>query len=377
MIQVTWYQLILLVGFIQSIILIFLLVLKQENRKSNFLLAALLFVIGRGDIAELFPGISFARDYPFLLPIFYEYLFVLGPILYFYVCSLTQSTFRFNRVFWIYIGLTLLLDFTYDYTLYWCQTTKNCSRAWIVTFAEIFSLFSVIQMGIVLVLSVRTLRRYDRSLKDHFTNLDKINLRWLQTLLKTIGGLTIYWILLVFIDVFFFDYRINDIFYNVLNVAIVVVIYWIGFSQYIRPRVVIVEEILVPVSNNEKQKVSVVPALAEAEMQRYAQMLQNAMQQDQLYLDATLNLNALAKHLDIPAKHISQTLNQYVGKNLNDFVNEYRVEEVKQKLVDPQFAHLTILGIAFESGFNSKASFQRTFKKVVECSPSEYKKRQS
>jgi len=375
MIQLTWYQLALLIGFIQALILIFLLLLKPENRKSNFLLAALLFVIGRGDLSDLIPGVDLARDYPFLLPIFYEYLFVLGPILYFYVRSLTQPKFRFDNVFWFYIGLTLVLDIVYDYTLYWCQTTRNCSREWIITFAETFSLISVMQIGIVLVLSVRTLRRYDRSLKDHFTNLEKINLRWLQNLLKAIGGLAIYWIILVWVDVFFFDYRINDLFYNVLNVAVVVTIYWIGFSQYVRPRVVIVEEVeVMPKTINEAQKTVISLALTKGEMQQYAQKLQTAMQQEQLYLDATLNLNALAKHLDIPAKHISHTLNQHVGKNLNDFVNEFRVEEVKQKLVDPQFAHLTILGIAFEAGFNSKASFQRIFKKVVQCSPTEYKK---
>ena len=378
MIQLTWYQLALLVGFIQALILIFLLLLKPENRKSNFLLAALLFVIGRGDFTELMPGVNLSRDYPFLLPIFYEYLFVLGPILYFYVRSLTQPRFRFNRVFWIYIALTLVLDIAYDYTLYWCRMTKNCTREWIITFAEIFSLLAVVQVGIVLVLSVRTLRQYDRSLKDHFTNLEKINLRWLQNLLKAIGGLAIYWIVLVWVDVFFFDYRINDIFYNALNISVVVTIYWIGFSQYIRPRVVIVEEVEVaPKPTHEAPKAPVTAPLSEDEMQQYAQMLQDVMQQEQLYLDATLSLNALAKHLDIPAKHISHTLNQHVGKNLNDFVNEFRIEEVKQKLVDPQFAHLTILGIAFEAGFNSKASFQRTFKKVVQCSPSEYKKQQA
>lgn len=376
MIQVTWYQLIILVGFIQSIILIFLLIFKQENRKSNFLLAALLLVIGRSDLSSLSSQFSLSQ-YPYLLPLFYDFLLVLSPILYFYIRSLTQASFRFNRVFWFYIGLALCLDLAGDYTLQWCRETKNCSRAWLITFAEIYSLITVILFGVILVLSVKILRKYDRSLKDHFTNLDKINLHWLQTLLKTIGVVAIYWILLVIVDVFLFNYRINNTFYDVLNVWVVVIVYWIGFSQYVRPRVVIVEEILVPVPNNEKQKAPIAPALAEAEMQRYAQMLQTAMQQDQLYLDATLNLNALAKHLDIPAKHISQTLNQHVGKNLNDFVNEYRVEEVKQKLVDPQFAHLTILGIAFESGFNSKASFQRTFKKVVECSPSEYKKRQN
>lgn len=373
MIQLTWYRLILLIGFIQTIVLIVLLLLKSENRKSNVLLVALLFVIGRGGDL-LIPGVNITRDYPFLLPVFYDYLFVLGPILYFYVCSLTQPGFQFNRIFWLYIGLTLSLDIAYDYTLYWCKATKFYSESWIITFAQIFSLLSAMQMGIILVLSVRALRRYNHSLKDHFTNLDKINLHWLQNLLKVIGGLVIYWIILVYTDILFFDYRIHDIYYKVLNIAVVITVYWIGFSQYMHPRVVIIEEVEVaPKASNELQKTPV-PSLSESQMKQYATQLQNAMTQDCLYQDPGLSLSVLATHLDLSPRHISQTLNRYLGKNLNDFVNEYRVEEVKQKLLDPDFAHFTILGIAFESGFNSKASFQRIFKKVVQCSPSEFKK---
>ncbi|OJJ17972.1 hypothetical protein BKI52_29385 [marine bacterium AO1-C] len=371
MIQLTWYQLILLLGFIQALILIFLLLFKSSKHPSNFLLATLLFILGRQDMSAFLPQLGLKDRYPFLLPFFYEYLFVLGPILYFYVRSLTKSTFRFDRRFWVYIGVGLSVDLAFHQVIYWWVATKGYSP-WIATFINVVGLLTVIQIVVVLVLSIRTLRTFDRSLQDHFTNLGKINLRWLQNLLLAIVGLTIYWAVLEFIEVLL-GYHIDGIFYHLLNGALIVLVYWIGFSQYLRPKVVIMEEEAVVTHQPSKTATS---AFSEAKMAQYAQLLQQAMQQDKLYQDATLNLYTLAEHLNISTKAVSQTLNQYIGKNLSDFVNEYRVEDVKQKLLDPQFAHYTILGIAFEAGFNSKASFQRIFKKFVQCSPSEYKKHQ-
>jgi AraC-like DNA-binding protein len=73
------------------------------------------------------------------------------------------------------------------------------------------------------------------------------------------------------------------------------------------------------------------------------------------------------------AKKVSEVLSTRLKTNFNDLVNSYRVEEVKAKLISPQFSHLTIFGIALESGFASKSSFNRAFKKNTGFTPSEYK----
>lgn len=64
-----------------------------------------------------------------------------------------------------------------------------------------------------------------------------------------------------------------------------------------------------------------------------------------------------------------------MGKSFNEFVNEYRVNAFKQEAMQPKMSHLTIAGIAFECGFNSQATFQRTFKQITGMSPSEFKSR--
>jgi AraC-like DNA-binding protein len=101
--------------------------------------------------------------------------------------------------------------------------------------------------------------------------------------------------------------------------------------------------------------------------------LENAMIHEQLFLKPTLSLSEVVNHTGINQKIISAVLNQHLGKTFNSFINEYRITEVKKRLIDPKFNHLTITGIAFESGFNSQATFQRTFRQMTGQSPREYK----
>jgi AraC-like DNA-binding protein len=94
-------------------------------------------------------------------------------------------------------------------------------------------------------------------------------------------------------------------------------------------------------------------------------------------LNPELTLNEVVKITGITQKTISAVLNQHAGKSFNEFVNEYRVEEVKRRLSGSYPEHLTITGIALECGFNSQATFQRTFKQFTGVSPTEFLAKQS
>ncbi|XHR97182.1 helix-turn-helix domain-containing protein [Mucilaginibacter sp. UC70_90] len=91
------------------------------------------------------------------------------------------------------------------------------------------------------------------------------------------------------------------------------------------------------------------------------------------YQDPELNLRSLAEKLDLHPNELSRIINTVLKKSFNDFINEYRVADVARKMQDPAYDHLTLLGIAFESGFNSKTTFNRTFKQMTGKNPAEYK----
>jgi len=93
------------------------------------------------------------------------------------------------------------------------------------------------------------------------------------------------------------------------------------------------------------------------------------MEIEKPYLDPDLSLSDLARRMHTNPVVLSQVINTGVGKNFNDFVNEYRVEEFKRQVREPANAHLSFLGLALDCGFNSKATFNRAFKKFTGASP--------
>ena len=96
------------------------------------------------------------------------------------------------------------------------------------------------------------------------------------------------------------------------------------------------------------------------------------MTTDKPYLEPELSLAALARRLHTNPVVLSQVINTGAGKNFNDFVNQYRVDEFKRQVRNPANAHLSFLGLALDCGFNSKATFNRAFRKFTGQSPGEF-----
>ncbi len=98
------------------------------------------------------------------------------------------------------------------------------------------------------------------------------------------------------------------------------------------------------------------------------------MESEKPYVNPEFSLQILSDQLNISKHYISQVLNQILNKNFYTFVSEYRIKEFKKLTIDPEFQHYTIMSLAFESGFNSKTSFNMIFKKYENRTPSEYLK---
>lgn len=116
------------------------------------------------------------------------------------------------------------------------------------------------------------------------------------------------------------------------------------------------------------------PSLSQEETKALYQQLETLMQTQQPFLQANLSLRQLAKMLDLHPNKLSELLNETVGKNFSAYINKYRVETFKQLAKKPENKHLSLLGIAYESGFNSKTTFNTFFKKETGSTPKEYLK---
>ncbi len=96
------------------------------------------------------------------------------------------------------------------------------------------------------------------------------------------------------------------------------------------------------------------------------------METNLYYQDPELSLGSLAEKLGMHPHELSKVINTVFKKSFNDFINEYRVRDVVSKMQGPAYAHFTLLGIAFESGFNSRSTFNRIFRQITGKSPQEY-----
>jgi ligand-binding sensor domain-containing protein/AraC-like DNA-binding protein len=106
----------------------------------------------------------------------------------------------------------------------------------------------------------------------------------------------------------------------------------------------------------------------------YAARLDKAMESGRAFLDPELTLGRLAAATEIPAKQLSQLINERYGLNFNDFINRRRIDEAKRLLLDPACSGYKLLRIAFESGFNSKSVFNASFRRHAGASPSEFRR---
>ena len=124
----------------------------------------------------------------------------------------------------------------------------------------------------------------------------------------------------------------------------------------------------------EQEEESAKPASAEPksdamELEAQKEKLLACIEGEKPYLDPQLSLSSLAQAIDLHPNQLSLLINDAIGMNFNEFINSYRLEAFKQKALDPANSHLTLLGLAYESGFNSKTVFNAFFKKWEGVTP--------
>lgn len=226
---------------------------------------------------------------------------------------------------------------------------------------------------IYIPITLRMLLRYRKNLKNEFSNTERIQFNWLLYLLIGIG---IIWIVVWFLSEDRFIYAATSVF--------VVLLGYFGIQQadiFGHARLALQQA-------PEEQEISVLPeepnVEATAKYQRSSlndemtlslyEQLVLLMQREKPYLEPELTLGDLAKLMNIHPNHLSQVINARADKNFYDFVNAWRIEEFLRKADDPSNQHFTLLALAFDCGFNSKASFNRNFRNYTGHAPTTYLK---
>ncbi len=115
--------------------------------------------------------------------------------------------------------------------------------------------------------------------------------------------------------------------------------------------------------------------LTKPQLSEIRQAIEQYVETQKPYLNPEYNLELMAKDLNITRQNLSQVINDEIGKNFYQLINEFRVTEFKKYLNDPKMNHITFLGLAYEAGFNSKSSFYRVFKEITGETPTEFRQK--
>lgn len=373
---------ILLIAAFNAFFYAILLLQKKPKALHDNILVYWLVYLGLFTGSYAFYSHDLFTLFPLLSGSFISLFLLHGPFLYLYISALASKKSSLKRkdilhfVPFICFNLYLLVAaFSSDVSvrIRMDHVSRNVEPP--VLFLA-FLILTALSGPIYFALSIQLFKKLDINIFNNFSFSEEINLDWLRKLVYIFG---IIWTALIVITVihhvfhlFSMSFCTDGLFLSLS--AFIILIGYFGLKQ---------KEIFSHYPNTNHDFITepklkyAGSGLKEVDAKQYIGKLNHQMTSEKPYLDPNLTLPQLATDLEIPSNYLSQVINETFGLNFFDFINQYRVEEVKAKIVDPKFDSYSLLGIAFESGFNSKSAFNRIFKKSTGLTPSEYKKMKS
>ena len=375
-----------IIGFSQGVFLGFVLISKRENHVANTIISTLVIVFAIQMLGRYF----FMKDIslPAYAISFFAFpsLMLYGPLIYFYTATMTKAIERpkmKDAVHLIPFGLALIF-----------HTTINIIHPpKLVSFNEFVKSMLMQKPAIVIyiglaamagliytVKSLTILKRYAEKIKEYYSDIHRLNLHWLKNLL---GLMIVFFITWNMLHWFRFFVEFSPRLFVIAAVFSVLIVFTVAFFVIRQPDLfgdaVLLKSILgddldYETDENDKPKYEK-HSLDEVTAKRHLHKLQSYMEDDKPYLNDSITLKDLADTISIASHHLSIVINSYLNQNFYTFINSYRIEEAKKYLNNPEYNEKSILEIAYDSGFNSKSTFNHMFKKFTDLTPTEFRKK--
>jgi AraC-like DNA-binding protein len=380
-------SLINLLGVVQGIFLsITFFTVRSGNRLANRLLAWMMLFLALvvADVVLCYSGyIIYA---PFLVNSTESLIFLHGPISYFYARALSQPNFRLRRRHWPH-AIPFVVHFIYRFPFHLQSNAHKLDDVfdalhrpdfrdipaktilWYPEYefnGDVLDWLIFFSLSFYAYLTFRVIADYARLQNTSWWRTRNPDINWL-------GRVWIYFSVMLFMFVFFsvtFQQDLGDIY---IVTAFSLVLYFMSFHIITQSRLLEYGNDAPSMEKETRKKYEKSLLNPEASEESLRNLL-TYMVTERPYLNSNLTLPELARKLNLSTHHLSQIINERLNQNFFDFINGYRIEEIKRKLADPTQAHLKIEEIAFDTGFNSKSAFHTAFKKVTQTTPSQYRK---
>jgi AraC-like DNA-binding protein len=367
----------IIIVFQLALLVLFLLTVRRGKFISNLLLASFFFLLLLNIIDGLLSYYGFYVGYPGLAHLEDGFVFLLGPVLYFYTRSVVFRNFAFQRKDLLHILPFIIVTVSYQiFYRFQTEAYQKMIQGSIMhqTLPPAFYISTLFIYGHVcayILAAFRELNFYRREIKQQFSSISKINLEWLTFLLLSV--LTILFISIVYtflpiagLSQFFeFGFALAFLFVFVFISGVV----WRALKQP-----AIFSGIDRDDNTGSKYQSS---TLSDQEKNSLVSALNQKMEVEKIFLNPELSLDMLAAIVGVSGKKLSQVINEKFQQNFFDYINSCRIEEAKNIFDKSNDPKLTVLEVMYQCGFNSKSSFNTIFKAKTGLTPSAYKRNNS
>ncbi len=355
---------------------------------------ALVLIVTFQAILNAFDNRDFFLAWPHLSKVSWLLPSLFGPLVYLFTIKLCSERPAFNRR-----DLLHFLPFAFYLVLLmpWYLQPASAKIAYLGNFEVarkddfgFLNQLSILIILIYLIATLRFLRRFRSKIAETYSEISQKRVEWMSTFAYAVLAI------LIFSAAGFYGSKWQIPFlhslYHLNYILIVLLVYWIGYKALLQPIIfdshstpLLQSNIPPPDMEEDHAKENGKPAdseirkytrsgLEDEEAERIYEELILFMKSKKPYLNPELSIYQLSDDLNLKKHHLSQVINEKSGMNFFDFINTFRVEEIKRNLADPSLKNLTLLGIGLESGFNSKATFNSAFKKFTGLTPSDFQK---
>ncbi|HNX55196.1 MAG TPA: helix-turn-helix domain-containing protein [Prolixibacteraceae bacterium] len=367
---------ILLFGILEALLIAGLILSKKKKTAPDFILFAFFIfnvVVTLLSFLEIYNR-SHNYPYPAFLLLSSPIILLHPPILWLYVKSLTDQHFSFKPVYLLHLLPFLLMLAEFSFNFYFLSTSQKVEIIQTESFKEkwdypFFILLMAVQSAVYFGWAVKLIKQYNRQIEMYFSETHRIDLSWLRILMSSSAAIYTLIYLTFLADLITPILTFESMHSGTFALTSIYIIV-LGFFGH-RQRGLFASELISFNLENAKE-IKFNEHLADSSESVFIQQLLTHMKTRKSYLNAEITIAILSAEMDVTPEYLSGILNGRLNKNFFDFINHFRIEEFKTQCADPRNKQLTLIGIAYNCGFNSKPTFNRVFKKTTQMTPGEY-----
>lgn len=349
---------------------------SKVNVKANRWFGAFVFCIFLLFLENTVLDTKLLKEDDFIFEILSLSTFIITPIFYLSVSYFVEPVRKWKAKYFFHFGFAvlILLLITLSHLIDDKVKTEDINTENYANITLVFNIFFSLQVIPYCVLAYLKILKHQKNIRLINSTVENIDLRWIKNIIISVFIIAIFWVL----DIVFslsekskiYDYLSSLIY---IYVVFYITFYWLKQKDIFPYSLTEKEEIETIIDEESIQEDNRKKIISDDKLEVLKIELLELINSRKLFLESDLSLVKLATILNITSHQLSYVINKGFDENFYQFINSFRVEEAKKLILDPKSSHLSLLGIGFEVGFNSKTVFNTTFKKVTGQTPSEFK----